>query len=336
MTFHLLQKRAWSDQRGLTLLELLVVLSILAVLSTVALTSSSGIADQARYEATQRTLENIRDAVIGPANQRDADGSLLVTGFVADMGRLPLATSEPVTGGNVFTLRELWENVNDVAPHAVRPATAANVDDDPEADAEVYLATGWRGPYLQLSPGNEVLRDGWAAELVTPDGEVTDYPNNLLRTQAGVAITATTQQIGQVHSFGANADALVPENPADTRYDRDLSVIITPAQTTATMAVTVDVRNPDGTPATAIGTDQIIVRLFAPDPATGLIAVTREDAAFAPGMLPFNFTSTPGPRVLRAYYDTGNDGSIQSESVIVPVMLRHGGEPPRTIILTVP
>ena len=66
MTFNLLEKRARSGQRGLTLLELLVVLSILAVLSTVALTSSSGLADQARYEATQRTLENIREAVLGP------------------------------------------------------------------------------------------------------------------------------------------------------------------------------------------------------------------------------------------------------------------------------
>jgi prepilin-type N-terminal cleavage/methylation domain-containing protein len=320
------------NQSGLTLLELLVVLTILVVLSTVAITSTSGVADQARYEATQRTLENVSEALIGPANQRDADGSLLITGFVADMGRLPLATSEAVTGGNIFTLRELWENVNGIAAHAVRPAIAMYVDDDLEADAEVYLATGWRGPYLRLSPGNTTLRDGWSAELVTPDGALADYPNALLRTQAGANITATTQQIGQVHSFGANAT----ENGADTGYNRDLSVLMSSAQTTATEAVTIEVINPDGTTATAVPADQIIVRLFAPDPVTGLITVTREDAAFAPGMTPFIFTSTPGPRVLRAYYDTGNDGSIQSESVIVPVMLRHGGGPSRTITLTIP
>lgn len=319
------------NQSGLTLLELLVVLTILIVLSTVAITSTSGVADQSRYEATQRTLENIREAVIGPHNQRDADGSLLITGFVADMGRLPLATSEAVTGGDVFTLKELWENVNGVAAHAVRSATAANVDDDPEADTEVYLATGWRGPYLRLSPGNAALRDGWSAELVTPDGVVAGYPNALLRIQAGAGITAATQQIGQMHSFGAN----VTENGADTGYDRDLSVLISTAQTTATEAVTIEVRNADGTPATPLGTDQIIVRLFAPDPATGLIAVIREEAAFTSSSLTFNFTATPGPRVLRAYYDTGNDGSIQRSSIIAPVMLRAGGNT-RFIPLTIP
>jgi len=319
------------NQRGLTLLELLVVMTILIVLSTVAITSTSGVADQSRYEATQRTLENIRDAVIGPANQRDADGSLLITGFVADMGRLPLATSEPVAGGNAFTLRELWENVNGIAAHAVRPATAANVDDDPEADAEVYLASGWRGPYLRLSPGNAALRDGWAAELVTPDGVLADYPNALLRTQAGADITAITQQIGQVHSFGSNAT----ESGADTGYERDLSVLISSGQTNATEAVTIEVRNADGTPATAMPADQIIVRLFAPDPVTGLIAVTREEAAFTASTLTFNFTSTPGPRVLRAYYDTGYDGSIERASVIVPTTLRAGGNT-RLIPLTIP
>lgn len=319
------------NQSGLTLLELLVVLTILVVLSTVAITSTSGLADQARYEATQRTLENVSEALIGPANQRDADGSLLVTGFVADMGRLPLATSDSVTGGNIFTLRELWENVNGVADHAVRVATGSNVDVPAEGDAEVYLATGWRGPYLRLTPGKAALRDGWGAELVTPDGTVTDYPNALLRTQAGVNITATTQQIGQVHSFGANA----AENVADTGYDRDLSVLISTAQTTATEAVTVEVRNPDGTAVTPVPADQIIVRLFAPDPSTGKIAVTRLDVSFTASTLTFNFTSTPGPRVLRAYYDTGNDGSIQRSSVIVPVTLRAGGNT-RLIPLTIP
>ncbi|MDI1312479.1 prepilin-type N-terminal cleavage/methylation domain-containing protein [Prosthecobacter sp.] len=320
------------NQNGLTLLELLVVLTILVVLSTVAITSTSGVADQARYEATQRALENIREAVVGPANQRDADGSLLITGFVADMGRLPLATSEAVTGGTIFTLAELWENVNGMAAHAVRQASADYVDDDAEADAEVYLATGWRGPYLQLPPGSTSLRDGWAAELANPDGVVSGYPNALLRTQAGVDISAITEQIGQMHSFGANA----AENGADTGYERDLSVMISAAQTAATEAVTIEVRNADGTPATAVPADQIIVRLFAPDPATGLITVTREEADFTASTLTLNFfPTTPGPRVLRAYYDTGNDGSIQRSSVIVPVMLRHGGNM-RTIILTVP
>ena len=324
---------------GLTLLELLVVLTILVVLSTVAITSTSGVADQARYEATQRTLENIRDAVIGPANLRDSDGSLLITGFLADMGRLPHATAEAVTGGNVFTLRELWENVNGVAAHAVRQASSANVDLATEADDEVYLATGWRGPYLQLPPGNMTLRDGWAAEFVTPDGVVNGYPNALLRNPTGVDITAAGQSIGQVNSFGANAI----ENVANVGYDRDLNVVFSTAQITAQAAVTVQIVKSDGTPATPPANGDhadIIVRVFGPNSNNGLIKVDVDAEEFEENNStpPFTISTrlisfndlTPGPHVVRAYYDGNRDGYHTSDpldraSSAMNVIIRPGG-----------
>lgn len=300
---------------GLTLLELLVVLSILAVLSTVALTSSSGLADQARYEATQRTLENIRDAVLGPANLRDTDGTLLYTGFVADTGRLPRAVAD----GPDFTLAELWDNVNALAPHAVRQAIAANVDVAAEADSDVYLATGWRGPYLRLTPGNLNVRDGWGAQFT-------------LRTQVPAPVAAAGDPIGQVHSFGANGT----ENALDDAYDLDVFSVFTTAETTASTTITVELQKADGSPPDMpVPADEIIVRLFAPDPDTGLIAVTRLDDPFSANSLMFDFTTTPGPRVVRAYYDTANDGSIQSSSAVTHLNLRPGGNQ-RTIILTVP
>ncbi|WP_461783077.1 prepilin-type N-terminal cleavage/methylation domain-containing protein [Prosthecobacter sp.] len=300
---------------GLTLLELLVVLSILAVLSTVALTSSSGLADQARYEATQRTLENIREAVLGPANLRDTDGTLLYTGFVADTGRLPRA----VLDGADFTLAELWENVNALAPHAVRQAIAANVDVAAEADSDVYLATGWRGPYLRLTPGNLNIRDGWGGQFI-------------LRTQVPADVAAAGDPIGQVHSFGANGT----EDALDDGYDLDVSSEFTTAETAASTTITVELQKADGSPPDMpVPADEIIVRLFAPDPDTGLIAVTRLDDPFSANSLMFDFTTTPGARVVRAYYDTSNDGSIQSSSAVTHLNLRHGGNT-RTIILTVP
>jgi prepilin-type N-terminal cleavage/methylation domain-containing protein len=304
---------------GLTLLELLVVLSILAVLSTVALTSSSGIADQARYDATQRTLENIRDAVLGPANLRDTDGTLLYTGFVADTGRMPLA----VTDGPDFTLAELWVNVNALAPHAVRQASgAANLEpgSTSESDEDVYVATGWRGPYLRLSPGNTNVRDGWGAQFI-------------LRTQVPADVAAAGDPIGQVHSFGANGT----ENALDDGYDLDVSSVFSTAESTANATITVELQKADGSPADipVPPDDEIIVRLFAPHPDTGLITVIRQDDLFDTNPLVFNFTTTPGPRVVRAYYDTDNDGSIQSSSAVTHLNLRPGGNL-RTIILTVP
>ena len=94
---------------GLTLVELLVVLAILAIMTTMAVTATNTLVDQSRYDATQRTLLSIEEAVLGPANAREADGTLIVGGFVADVGRLPLAVVDAGDPDGAFKqLRELW------------------------------------------------------------------------------------------------------------------------------------------------------------------------------------------------------------------------------------
>ena len=85
---------------GMTLVELLVVLAILALLTTVAVTSTDVVLSQGRYDATKGTLTNIQEAVLGPPNARQADGTLVSIGFVADVGRWPVCTSTDLTGGS--------------------------------------------------------------------------------------------------------------------------------------------------------------------------------------------------------------------------------------------
>jgi type II secretory pathway pseudopilin PulG len=129
-------------------MELVVVLTILAVLTTVAVTTTDSVIDQGRFDATQRTLRNIEDAIVGPAQQTGADGGLAVSGFVADVGRLPL------------TLDELVANPNNIAGYGPKPS----VD-----DAQVVPSFGWRGPYLRLPAGAVLPVDGWGnAILYTP------------------------------------------------------------------------------------------------------------------------------------------------------------------------
>src|SRR5262245_36481323 len=50
---------------GFTLLELVVVLTILAVVTTLAMRSIDGLQDEARYDASQRLLQDIEFAVLG-------------------------------------------------------------------------------------------------------------------------------------------------------------------------------------------------------------------------------------------------------------------------------
>lgn len=356
-------------QSGLTLLELLVVLTILVALSTVAITSTSGVADQARYEATQRTLENIRDAVIGPANLRDTDGTLLYTGFVADTGRLPKAVAEVVDGGTVLTLQELWIQPGTLVEYDVRPALAANiVVDTPssaaeEEDAVVYLGTGWRGPYLNLKPGTTRIVDGWGSEIATPVGIVQGYPNNLLLNSA-VPVNVG-DQINEVLCLGR--DSAIGGAEA---YDRDSETTFPSSLLNGTISVQVEVRTPDGAPApipvpntTGAPIGKIFVRLFepyssnvVPDPSNRSIQV-RPVQGPAPVQPPsvddfetYNTHSAPtltftpisttcGPRVVKAYYVRGSDAPR--------VVNADGSSPPKhlmvrpgqnfvTIVLTVP
>ena len=169
---------AWGRgvRRGLTLLELLIVIVILAVLATVAVRSLTPLADQARYETTMRTMENVRSAVVGNSDTRQVNATPMVSGFIADMGR------RPVTRGTdaAAWLSELWQSPTFAgdAPYsfAVRagpsvvsfpaqgmyPAFALNCSD-------VSLACGWRGPYLQVPVNQNDVRDAWGTPFTLLD-----------------------------------------------------------------------------------------------------------------------------------------------------------------------
>ena len=99
------------DRRGFTLLEMVVVLGIMAVLALVAVKALEPVADQSRYEATQRTLTNIEEAILGGQDLRQPDGTPIISGFIADVGRPPLVQgSLPET-----QLAELWDGTLSVS-----------------------------------------------------------------------------------------------------------------------------------------------------------------------------------------------------------------------------
>lgn len=77
------------DERGLTLLELVVVVAILAVLTGVAVRTASDFGMEAREEATRRTVEAFRGALVGSGTRGAGVPGVETSGFVADMGRLP-------------------------------------------------------------------------------------------------------------------------------------------------------------------------------------------------------------------------------------------------------
>lgn len=126
--------------RAFTMLEMIVVLAILAVLAGVAVRSLEPLNQQARVDATQKTLDEIRSSIVG-SQALSGDVTTSTASFVADVGRLPVS------------LDELFLNVNGL-PSYQAGALAGD-------DADVMLPRGWRGPYMRLPIGATTLRDGW-------------------------------------------------------------------------------------------------------------------------------------------------------------------------------
>ena len=131
---------------GFTLVEMVVVLLILALLTVAAVQSLSPVADQARYEATTRTLAQIQQAIVGERGAQQPDGVPLITGFVADTGRLPIS------------LDELVNKPADVSDFGLAAPSSGIY-------STVQVPRGWRGPYLQLPSGETQPADGWGLQF---------------------------------------------------------------------------------------------------------------------------------------------------------------------------
>nr|WP_281054928.1 prepilin-type N-terminal cleavage/methylation domain-containing protein [Thiocystis violascens] len=149
-------------QRGMTLLELLVVVALMSVVGFMALSQVGDDLGQARYQDTKNRLEMIRKAIIGDTS-RTLNGQPEIRGFVADMGRLPRNLTELLTREYCQGHREVRTQTD---CETYYPATPSNWLELPEStiNVDTGLRAGWNGPYLVATAdedGAPVYRDGW-------------------------------------------------------------------------------------------------------------------------------------------------------------------------------
>ena len=129
---------------GLTLLEMTIVLTILAVLTTLAISLTEGTIEQTRFDVTQRQLQEIHRAIVGPDENPEGPS------FLSDVGRLPLVVGTDPG----LQLIELWAQPSSIRTfsQAVMDTSASTSDVD---DTEVKLLSG--SPAVMVNPDHPAI-----------------------------------------------------------------------------------------------------------------------------------------------------------------------------------
>jgi prepilin-type N-terminal cleavage/methylation domain-containing protein len=303
---------------GFTLLELIVVLAILAVITTLATREIGHVQDHEHYLASRRGLEAIESAIIGSPEDRMPDGSRVISGFVADMGRLPKTV---MIGPGTNSLSELWANPG--VSFDIRSAVQSNGIAATLEDAQILVPCGWRGPYLRLALGDDTVRDGWGNPYISPDA--SGYAR--LRDLGDNPLTSFGQEIRIIRHLGANG----LQNDADTGYDRDVAITFSNSTFQAGIKGHVEVLGKDNAAGEVDAGDMVSVRVFGPDPAQdGKIRVWFTNIPFASNPvvweIPASAGLTLGTRVVRAYFDDSNasGNTVFTKSAVKTVTLGAG------------
>lgn len=182
-------------QAGFSLLELLIVIGLLGLvaMSTTTLIINTG--ENERQAETERRWNEIRKAIIGDPNL-SLNGSPYISGYVADMGRLPSSVRELVDqtatydhDNNIATAEiiEPYDHDNNPATPDItinQPAWTTTALSTVTAGMTGQLSSGWRGPYLYTA-GSQFFRDGWAnVNTAIADNDAINYGWDVTHTPA--------------------------------------------------------------------------------------------------------------------------------------------------------
>ena len=256
--------------------------------------------DLARYKTAVELGEAISLSVLGSESSRAVDGTRVVSGFVADCGRLPLS------------LEELY-----IAPD---PAYVPAFDQvTPLGDSEVSVSGGWNGPYLRPAIGTTIPPTGW-------DDDFTLSQSNTTQHTSGNSIGyLKTTYYGEDYYWIWQADGAIsgatsqPEN----KWQKDL---------------TVDVRYNDAftDPDISKG-DKIVIRVYGPvfNASTGKVTLGTIQQKIVPITGPFTETFEDisiGPRIIRVYQLLGSSTPADDDDLFTDPNLETVSVPTRLTV----
>ena len=279
------------NREGFTLLELAVVLGIIVLLTHLAVHEAGRWRTAQLRAVSEKGLAEIKEAILGADFERDSEGARMRSGFLADMGRLPQAMTNEQ---GRLTLSELWVAPAPAERFDVRVAEASNLVSSAsleDADGEVLVPCGWRGPYLRIPFGKTRLLDGWGNGYEVPDDA---HYSVRLRATGNLPLTSLGTPIALVRHLGADGVPDELQVPA-SHADQDAQITLD-AEALASLTVTVSGFDSDGDAAS--GTYPCTVRVYAPQGRR--IAVFKETVTLAAGTGHATLTGlTPGTRLMR-------------------------------------
>jgi len=183
--------------QGFTLVELLVVMLVLVALSSITLDFTKDFAFQGRYEVTKDRYDKIKRAIIGRPDVL-INGQPDISGFVADMGRLPNNIRELLDADYCLPDRRIDDDgINfDTGTYAT-----AILDCNTTYVAGSWIVqNNWNGPYLTSTKGvteENAFSDGWGS---VPTAYCTDLNFTTSVACAGAGDTWVTAI--QNHNYG--------------------------------------------------------------------------------------------------------------------------------------
>lgn len=196
--------KAHKNCAGFTLIEMLLVVFLIGLVASSMVLIVNDKDDQNRYDQTRVRYQTILDAILGTP-KLSLNGQPLVNGFIADMGRLPLAVPANTNGLlGVYGLDELIQHPTDENDKATD--TFKKVSDHPGC----LITTGWRGPYLATF--NQSLQDSWGADF-----QYSDDPLSLQSFGKDRALGTDYSSEGDPNNF-YEKDFPVSANITETLY----------------------------------------------------------------------------------------------------------------------
>lgn len=211
-------------QRGFTLLELLVVTTLMGLVAAAGLAIVNTISEQESTDIpndlTKSKWAQIRYAIIGDSSLI-LNNSPMLSGYVADMGRLPANINELIDLGD----QPVWTRIQ-------------LSDETPGLTGEVW--GGWRGPYLTGTPeeSRRTFRDGWR----TPDNPAKPNDFGWVVNLSSGTLPCTVPDCTDIKVQSLGADGLPDGNGFNADYPAGGLNLVGANEWQQTALITFDIR----------------------------------------------------------------------------------------------